>query len=400
MRLLVISILVCLLCLSPARALASDDPPQASDVRKAIERSLPFIEKEGVAWKEKRKCSSCHHVPFMIWSHNDARAKGIAVDAGKLDSWEDWALGQSLSARAFYKLSDKFVEFLGEDSVPDATLAKLKPVVNKPFASEEELVTAMSKALTPEELVQHKTTLLFQSAQKKGGFNDGAGLDSVNQLLLGRGGASEKVKEYAALMPPLLARWQETDGSWKTAGQFPGQNRPLPESHAVATGWHALAIASAVNLNDESKKCLERAVTKLKDYKPGKSTESLIVAVLVARKFETPEKLAAAIAELKKHQNEDGGWGWLIDAPSDAFATGQALYALAYPGAATDNAAVFRAEKYLLSTQGEDGSWAVPTTEIAAPATKPDRLKSLEIIYRFWGTAWATIGLSRTLPDK
>lgn len=397
MRLLVILIHLLISCLSPACALASDDPPPASDVRKAIERSLPFIEKEGVAWKEKRKCSSCHHVPFMIWSHNEARAKGIAVDAAKLDSWEDWALGQSLSARAFYKLTTKFVEFLGEDSVPDETLAKLKPLVDKPYMSEEELLAALSKALTPEELQQDKTILLSQAAQKKGGFNDGAGLDSVNQLLLGRGGNSEKVKEYAALMPPLLARWQENDGSWKTAGQFPGQNRPLPESHSVATGWHALAIASAENLSEESKKCLERAATNLKGIKPGKSTESLIIAVLVARKFDTPEKLAAAIADLKKHQNEDGGWGWLIDAPSDAFATGQALYALAYGPADT---AVFRAEKYLLSTQGEDGSWAVPTTEIAAPATKPDRLKSLEIIYRFWGTAWATIGLSHTLPDK
>ena len=45
---------------------ASEDP-----ARRAIERSLPYLEREGVAWIEKRACLSCHHVPFLLWSFRE-----------------------------------------------------------------------------------------------------------------------------------------------------------------------------------------------------------------------------------------------------------------------------------------------------------------------------------------
>ena len=64
-----------------------DDRVPTGAVRKADARSLPYLEKEGVAWIEKRNCLSCHHVPFLLWSHNEARARGITVDQKKLDGW-------------------------------------------------------------------------------------------------------------------------------------------------------------------------------------------------------------------------------------------------------------------------------------------------------------------------
>lgn len=33
-----------------------------------IERGLKFVADEGLAWKQDRKCTSCHQIPFMIWS--------------------------------------------------------------------------------------------------------------------------------------------------------------------------------------------------------------------------------------------------------------------------------------------------------------------------------------------
>src|SRR4051794_25447326 len=75
----------------------------AADVRAAIERSLPFLEREGVAWMNEKNCASCHHVPFLLWSHNAARAHGIAVDGKKVDQWTRWTVNYSRSRRAWFK---------------------------------------------------------------------------------------------------------------------------------------------------------------------------------------------------------------------------------------------------------------------------------------------------------
>jgi hypothetical protein len=38
----------------------------ADEVRELVQRSVPFLEKEGVAWMTERKCASCHQVPAML----------------------------------------------------------------------------------------------------------------------------------------------------------------------------------------------------------------------------------------------------------------------------------------------------------------------------------------------
>ena len=47
-------------------AVRADDPAQVNDIAvwDAVSRSLPFLEKEGVAWMKDRRCMSCHHVRY------------------------------------------------------------------------------------------------------------------------------------------------------------------------------------------------------------------------------------------------------------------------------------------------------------------------------------------------
>ena len=71
--------LALLLCALPGQ----DDAPELDRVRSAVERSLPYLEKEGVAWIQKRDCLSCHQVTFMLWAHLEAMGKGIAMDRRK-----------------------------------------------------------------------------------------------------------------------------------------------------------------------------------------------------------------------------------------------------------------------------------------------------------------------------
>jgi hypothetical protein len=77
---------------------------------------------------------------------------------------------------------------------------------------------------------------------------------------------------------------------------------------------------------------------------------------------------------------------------SDAWATGQALYALAHAGVKPDDAAVARGQAFLVKTQREDGSWPM-TSRPTAPGGKGAR--SL-IPITGAGSAWAVLGLVRS----
>ena len=90
---------------------------------------------------------------------------------------------------------------------------------------------------------------------------------------------------------------------------------------------------------------------------------------------------------------QDGGWGQLPDAANDAYATGQALYVLSLAGMKNDNAEVRRAVAFLVGNQKEDGSWPMKRRGHKGVMTGDF---TVPIVY--FGSAWATLGLMRTVP--
>ncbi len=71
-------------------------------------------------------------------------------------------------------------------------------------------------------------------------------------------------------------------------------------------------------------------------------------------------QVKAAAAALIGTQRKDGGWGQNPNLPSDAYATGQSLWALREAGLLHSSDPVYqRGAKFLLDTQWEDGSWFV-----------------------------------------
>src|SRR4051794_30399786 len=91
---------------------AGEAPSAEQKVRGAIERALPFVEKDGVAWIKRRDCMSCHVVTFMLWAHNEAKAHGIRVDETKVAQWTEFSRNKSLAARVFFKLEDRAAQKL------------------------------------------------------------------------------------------------------------------------------------------------------------------------------------------------------------------------------------------------------------------------------------------------
>lgn len=304
----------------------------AESVRDALARSVPFLQREGQAWIENRQCVSCHQIPFMAWSLNEARRAGAAVEEKKLNEtiawsvdWRNWTAPKN----------------------------------------------------------REKT----DQAQAETG-----NIDTMYQLLLGLAYANDGAPaDWAGEFETALIERQQGDGSWKASGQLPLQNRPQRETTEVTTMWTLLALQSRSGELPNWREKLAAARKFLAEAQPGQSSEWRAVRMLFERRFGSKEKEAELQRELLSRQRDDGGWGWLLDRPSDALGTGIVLFALSHERQEADAAAVERARRFLLDTQEEDGSWTVPSTLKRAKG-------NVKETSTYWGTAWAVIGLARTQP--
>ncbi len=374
---------------------AGEKMPSQADVRKAIERALPFVEKDGLAWIKRRDCMSCHVVAFMLWAHVEAKSAGIKVDQTKLDEWTKWSYEKSLATRVNFKLVDKTLK-----SLPAELQPKLNKLVDEGFTLEDDYVKALARSLSPEELKLHQPMLVKVAKQgKKTELNDGGGLDTMAQLFLARdpsvkGSDASFFKSTAELMLAL----QTPAGTWSAAGQQPARRWPRPAADQTTTMWAILALSGYEQSTPAITKGLEKAHGMVKKFKGDPNFEWLVARLLYEHKFGSPAEVANRKAELLKRQNADGGFSALPGGKSEAFSTGQGLYALHVIGVTSGDNVIRRGQKFLLDTQNPDGSW------VQSPALTSNgneaRHKKLEPIWRNWASSWATIGLARTLEPK
>ena len=90
------------------------------------------------------------------------------------------------------------------------------------------------------------------------------------------------------------------------------------------------------------------------------------------------------VEKLRGAQHADGGWSQIEKAKSDAYATGQALYALAEAGVKPGDEAVRKAQSLLSKTQREDGAWAMVSRAIMRDGKPPRNLEPITHA----GSAW------------
>jgi hypothetical protein len=79
----------------------------------------------------------------MVWSHNEAAARGLDVDRAKLAEWTNWSLADALSDRRWFKLRPASIDALKVAGMSDAVLAKLKPLIGKTHLTEAQYVEAL-----------------------------------------------------------------------------------------------------------------------------------------------------------------------------------------------------------------------------------------------------------------
>jgi hypothetical protein len=228
----------------------------------------------------------------------------------------------------------------------------------------------------------------------------GQGIEGPAQMLLARDRAdkSEPTMKLIESLCDEIVKKQEQDGFWKPGGQLPAQKRPLTETTQVSTMWSVLALDSVVAENQRATESRDKALAWLKKTPPdadgpATSSEWYAARLLIEKKFGEPQTVDSLREQILSAQQSDGGWGWLWADKSDAFGTGLSLYALSQVGVPSSHPAIEGAWRFLIETQTEDGSWTVHGTKTATK-DKPHPFSS------FWGSTWALLGLSHSLPPE
>jgi len=208
--------------------------------------------------------------------------------------------------------------------------------------------------------------------------------------------------EYTDALVHYLKRIQEKEGYWASGR---GNRPPLTSDDFITTALtvNALKVYSPEAEQADTGKRLALAARWLEAGKPRNTQERAFQ--LLGLKWASGDRavIEKAVKSLAATQRPDGGFPQLPTMGSDAYASGQALYALHLAGGMeTSNAVYKKGVRYLLRTQAADGSWHVKTRALPLQPYfesgfpyGPDQWISAA------GTSWASMALALTVePQK
>jgi len=166
----------------------------------------------------------------------------------------------------------------------------------------------------------------------------------------------------AAFVRNIAAR-QLPDGRWRPDGLRPPMENDVSTTALAIRGMQRYAIP---HREARYRRQIDRASTWLARFEPRFTEERVFQLLAFTWMHSDQQLLRKRASELLAEQHEDGGWSQLPSLESDAYATGQTLYALEQSGflQGTD-AAYRRGVDFLLQTQAADGSWFVKTRALS-----------------------------------
>jgi hypothetical protein len=219
-------------------------------------------------------------------------------------------------------------------------------------------------------------------------------------LLAGMAAQNEAPAASSAAMAGVLARQQLPSGQWAfSLPRIPMQSSPFTTT--------ALAIKSLLAYAPKAEATETAAqVSKAKSWMltaPATTSDDLTFRLLGLNwAGATTEEKRKSVEELVSKQQPDGGWAQFPGASSDAYATGQAVYALQLAGGMNaSEPSIKKGLEFLLRTQDDDGSWFVSKRAIPANNYFDAAFPHGESQYAsFNGTCWAIMALIESLPRK
>jgi hypothetical protein len=338
-------------CVTPAGAEETGNPDEAqkkSEVAasasrtpaQAIESGLSFLANDAVDWRAERGCATCHHGTMTVWVLSEARAQGYAVGNEVFAETMDWTKEQMVPRIPTIR-----------DPRPGWSLVSIPAIY----------LAVMSQ----------------------------------NLPVLSR----DELNKFAA----HLSRHQEEDGSFLLPMPAIHGAPPIWESSETLALWALLAWEPSALADPMESAAVrtsrEKTIAWLSRTEPTNTTQSTALRLLLdIRIGKSAEQLQQGIDQLFKKQNADGGWSQTEELASDAYATGQTLYALSFAGMKNDRPEIQRAVALLTATQESDGSWPMSSRNHPGVETKKDPIRWPRPI-KYFGSAWATLGLVRCVPS-
>jgi hypothetical protein len=212
--------------------------------------------------------------------------------------------------------------------------------------------------------------------------------------------AAERVPSSAATdgFVHHLVTIQMSDGRW--INNIPRPPMMSSDITATALSIHAIRHYGWRGREEEFASSIERARRWLRTVNAHTTEEAAFQILGLHWAGEPPDMLVFRAQSLMRGQRKDGGWAQLPTLESDAYATGEALYALAQlaEGPVTDPA-WRRGLRFLLERQEDDGTWRVarrafpfqPTMNSGFPHNRDSWISAA-------ATSWAVMALTQAAP--
>lgn len=204
--------------------------------------------------------------------------------------------------------------------------------------------------------------------------------------------------EYIEATVHYIKAMQGADGQWLA---FESRRPPMSAGpfQAAALAIYSLKTYGSPLEKADTDRCIARAVTWLESTKPENTQDRAFHLMALGWANASQASIRSSAKMLAALQHADGGWSQMPSLGTDAYATGQALYALNAAGnMRVDDAVYAKGVKYLLHTQAGDGSWHVKSRSIwVQPYFDGGFPYATDQWISAAGTAWATMALSLTV---
>jgi len=232
------------------------------------------------------------------------------------------------------------------------------------------------------------------------GSTIGGGSDTLGYTLMGMAAAGYPADALTDSHINYFSTDQLGDGSWRTTSYRPPEEYGPFTSTAVVL--RAIKLYPIPGRREEFHDRVARAKRWLLAAKASSEEERSMQLNALADAGASAVERAPFVEALKAAQNTDGSWSVLPDTGGEAYATGEALYALHVSGDMPATDAVYqRGVQWLLRNQLADGSWFMPTRAVPV---QPHTFESgfphgWHQFASDGASSWAAMALLFTLPD-
>jgi len=251
------------------------------------------------------------------------------------------------------KTSPTFIQKGGCNSCHNQMLA----AAAQAFAKSRGVATGDAIAQLPAEISEASAERYIEYSIAGGG-----GVTALSFDLFARALAGEPADSRIRAEIHFIKGMQQPQGNWRGGGSRP----PLTFDDFTPTAYmiHALdTYAPATEASDTAER-IGRAREWLLNAAAEQTQERAFRLLGLLWSHADRAAIAGAVRNVQSLQREDGGWSQQAALPSDAYATGIALFALARAGVPVSSGPYVAGLKYLLRTQATDGTWHVRTRAI------------------------------------